>query len=188
MENSPKIELPIRQKLKTGEIVELDWMLNQETEAVRTLLNQVIIDGQTYPQEQKLSEAEFAAYWLAKDAFVVRESNTKEILGAFYLKPNFPGRCNHICNAGFIVQPQQRGKGIGKFMGEKMLEIAAWRGYAAVMFNLVFETNIPSLKLWQSLGFETIGRIPSAAHLKNGKIVDALMLYCQLHSSQNPPN
>ena len=65
-------------------------------------------------------------------------------------------------------------------MGEKMIEIAAWRGYTAVMFNLVFETNIPSLKLWQSLGFETIGRIPAAAHLKDGKVVDALMLYRKL--------
>ena len=163
-------------------------MLPQETEAVRTLLNQVIIDGQTYPQEQPVTEAEFAAYWLIKDAFVVRESNSKEIFGAFYLKPNFPGRCNHICNAGFIVQPEQRGKGIGKFMGEKMLEIAPSRCYTAVMFNLVFETNIASLKLWQSLGFETIGRIPSAAYLKDGRLVEALMLYRKLSPSQNPPN
>lgn len=183
MDNSPKIEIPIRQEVKTGEIVELDWMLPQETEAVRALLNLVIIDDQTYPQEKPVSEVEFAAYWLVKDAFVVRESNTKEIFGAFYIKPNFPGRCSHICNAGFIVHPEQRGKGIGKFMGEKMLEIAGWRGYAAVMFNLVFETNIASLKLWESLGFETIGRIPAAAHLNDGRLVDALMLYRKLSPS-----
>lgn len=183
MDNSPKIELPIRQKLKTSEIVELDWMLPEETEIVRTLFNQVVVEGLTYPQEKPVSEAEFAAYWLVKDAFVVRNiSNSSEILAAFFLKPNFPGRCSHICNAGFIVQPEHRSKGIGKFMGEKMLEIAAWRGYAAVMFNLVFETNIPSLKLWQSLGFETIGRIPAAAHLKDGRVVDALMLYRKLSS------
>ncbi|MFB2892166.1 N-acetyltransferase family protein [Aerosakkonemataceae cyanobacterium BLCC-F50] len=181
MDNLPQIEIPIRQELKTGELVELDWMLPQETETVRALFNQVIIEGQTYPQEKPVSEAEFAAYWLVKDAFVVRNiSNSSEILAAFFLKPNFPGRCNHFCNAGFIVHPEHRGKGIGRFMGEKMLEIARWRGYAAVMFNLVFETNIASLKLWESLGFKTIGRIPAAAHLKDGKLVDALMLYRQV--------
>ncbi|MBD0388419.1 MAG: GNAT family N-acetyltransferase, partial [Nostoc sp. C3-bin3] len=100
----------------------------------------------------------------------------KEILGAFYLKPNFPGRCCHICNAGFIVQPALRGQGIGRFMGEAMLLIAANLGYEAVMFNLVFETNIPSITLWQSLGFEIIGRIERAAKLED-EVVDALIMY-----------
>jgi ribosomal protein S18 acetylase RimI-like enzyme len=65
-------------------------------------------------------------------------------------------------------------------MGEAMLEIAASRGYQGVMFNLVFETNIPSLNLWQSLGFQTIGRIPNAALLVEGQVVDALILYRSL--------
>ena len=49
---------------------------------------------------------------LIQDAFVVGAvEDTKaqylevEVLGAFYLKPNFLVRCSHICNAGFIVQP-----------------------------------------------------------------------------------
>jgi ribosomal protein S18 acetylase RimI-like enzyme len=45
------------------------------------------------------------------------------------------------------------------------------------MFNLVFETNIPSITLWQSLGFEIIGRIPRAAKLGDEQVVDALMMY-----------
>ena len=58
-----------------------------------------------------------------------------------------------------------------------MLLIAANLGYEAVMFNLVFETNIPSITLWQSLGFEIIGRIPGAGKLENGQVVDTLMMY-----------
>lgn len=100
-----------------------------------------------------------------------------EVLGAFYLKPNFPGWCSHICNAGFIVQPAVRGQGIGRWMAETMLAIAPTKGYTAVMFNLVFATNEPSLNLWRSLDFSTIGRIPQAARLPNGASVDAIMLY-----------
>ena len=180
------LKLPVCSSLKNSTLIELDWMAPSETNAVRELLNAVIIEGKTYPQAQPLSESEFAAYWLSSDAFVVRlmgEKNTSvpgEVLGAFYLKPNFPGRCSHICNAGFIVQPRWRGQGIGRLMGEAMLQLAASRGYRAVMFNLVFETNIPSLNLWQSLGFEMIGRIPNAAHLADGQEVDALMLYRSL--------
>ncbi|MCC5615504.1 GNAT family N-acetyltransferase [Nostoc sp. CHAB 5836] len=177
------MKFPLIKVLKNGILVELDYMHPQEEEVIRGLLNVVIVEGKTYPQSQSLSQAEFSAYWLSKDAFVVRTSvvdptrKLKEILGAFYLKPNFPGRCSHICNAGFIVQPRLRGQGIGRFMGEAMLLIAANLGYEAVMFNLVFETNIPSITLWQSLGFEIIGRIPGAAKLENGQVVDALMMY-----------
>jgi ribosomal protein S18 acetylase RimI-like enzyme len=177
------MHFPLFQVLKNGLKVELDYMHSQEEEVVRALLNSVILEGKTYPQKQPLSPAEFSAYWLSKDAFVVRSSaieatnKPKEIFGAFYLKPNFPGRCSHICNAGFIVQPGLRGQGIGRFMGEAMLLIAANLGYEAVMFNLVFETNIPSITLWQSLGFDILGRIPGAAKLENGQVVDALMMY-----------
>ncbi|MBD2195172.1 MULTISPECIES: GNAT family N-acetyltransferase [Calothrix] len=177
------MQLPITQQTKNGIKVELDYMHPQEQEVVRALLNLVILEGKTYQQKQPLSPAEFAAYWLNQDAFVVRavEPGTthkpKDILGAFYLKPNFPGRCSHICNAGFIVQPAARGQGIGRLMGESMLAIAAQLGYEAVMFNLVFETNIPSINLWQTLGFEIIGRIPQAAKLADGQTVGALMMY-----------
>lgn len=138
-------------------LVEVDYMHPQEQEVVRALLNVLLIEGKTYPQKQPLSQVEFSTYWLSKDAFVVRTSvqdathKLKEILGAFYLKPNFLGRCCHICKAGFIVQPGFGGQGIGRFMGETMLLIAASLGYEALMFNLVFETNIPSITLWQSL-------------------------------------
>ncbi|BAB76096.1 N-acetyltransferase family protein [Anabaena sp. FACHB-709] len=177
------MKLPLHKILKNGATVELDYIKPQEYEDVRRLLNVVIDEGQTYPQKQPLSQQEFAAYWLSQDAFVIRlsgEDGTQKpqtILGSFYIKPNFPGRCSHICNAGFIVQPGLRGQGIGKFMGESMLLVAAQLGYEAVMFNLVFETNIPSITLWQSLGFDIIGSVPDAAKLADGKVVKALIMY-----------
>jgi GNAT superfamily N-acetyltransferase len=192
--STTQMQLPIAKTLKDGTSVELDYMRPQEQEAVRALLNVIVIEGQTYPQAQPLSESEFAAYWMSRDAFVVRtlqnpfqpsdpkQTEPIEILAAFYLKPNFPGRCSHICNAGFIVQPAMQGRGLGRLMGESMLAlaIAPTKGYTAVMFNLVFATNLPSLKLWESLGFQIIGRVPQAAHLADGSTVDALMLYYDL--------
>ncbi|AKG23308.1 GNAT family N-acetyltransferase [Calothrix sp. 336/3] len=181
------MQLPIHKILKNGMKVELDSMQAQEEEVVRRLLNLIIIDGKTYPQSQPLSPREFSNYWLSGKAFVVRnmddlpEYQAQEVLGGFFLKPNFPGRCSHIGNAGFIVQPRCRGQGIGRFMGEAMLEIASSLGYEAVMFNLVFATNTPSLRLWQSLGFEEIGCIPNAVKLFEGESTDAVMLYKKLN-------
>ena len=162
-------------------------MRPEETARVRQMLNNIIVEGSTYPQEYPLSEEEFAAYWLVGDAFVVRtteappQTDTAEapgrIVGAFYLKSNFPGRCSHICNAGFIVPPEMRGRGIGRFMGEAMLAIAPQRGYRAVMFNLIFETNQPSYRLWRSLGFQELGRIPAAVRVGEDRYIDAILMH-----------
>ncbi len=91
------MQLPLRKILKNGTAIELAWMCPQEEESVRALLNTVIIEGKIYPQDQPLSEVEFAAYWLSQDAFVVRAiENTKaqqleygKVLGTFYLNPTF---------------------------------------------------------------------------------------------------
>ena len=180
------MQLPVYTNLKNGTQVELDYMHPSESEQVRKLLNTIVIEGKSYPQKQALTELDFDAYWLSGHSFVVKaiipsdQSQPQEILAAFYIKPNFSGRCSHICNAGFIVQPQMRGQGIGRLMGETMLLIAARLGYQAVMFNLVFETNIPSIKLWESLKFQTIGRIPAAVELDDGLYIDALVMYRRL--------
>lgn len=180
------VDLPIYRQTKTSVTLELDEMQSSESATVRELFNAVVIEGDSYPHDQPLSHDEFAGYWLKGDAFVVRqrpEANTDqtgEIVGAFYIKPNFQGRCSHICNAGFIVAPTVRGQGVGRLMGEAMLGLARDRGYRAVMFNLIFATNVASLKLWDSLGFQKIGQIPAAALLPDGQYVDAVMLYKHL--------
>ncbi|MDA0266629.1 MAG: GNAT family N-acetyltransferase [Cyanobacteria bacterium] len=186
------MDLPFTLHLKDASPVVLDIMQPEQVETVRELLNHIISEGVSYPQDQPLSPQDFQAYWMKGEAFVVRRTlgadreatmgttAARDIVGAFYIKPNFPGRCGHICNAGFIVPPEVRGQGVGRLMGEAMLTLARDRGYRAVMYNLIFETNIPSLKLWESLGFQEIGRIPGAAHLPDGRYVDAIMLYCPL--------
>ncbi|MEM9768435.1 MAG: GNAT family N-acetyltransferase [Cyanobacteria bacterium P01_D01_bin.71] len=167
-------------------------MQTYEAETVRAMFNHVVQEGLSYPQSKPLTVDAFASYWLKGDAFVVRRVDAASsdrsalgtVVGAFYLKPNFPGRCRHIGNAGFIVAPEMRGQGLGRWMGETMLALARDRGYRAVMYNLVFETNLPSLKLWESLGFREIGRVPQGVELPGGHYVDAVMLYKSLVSNQ----
>lgn len=88
---------------------EFDYVKESEHETIQHLLNDEIEAGNTYPQENQLSLAEFKQYFLAADAFVLRHQG--KIVGTFYVKPNFPGRSDHICNAGFIVSKDHRGHG-----------------------------------------------------------------------------
>ncbi len=60
-----------------------------------------------------------------------------DVWGAFYIKPNFPGRCSHVCNGGFITDPRRRRRGVARLMGYAFLRLAKDLGYRASYFNLV---------------------------------------------------
>lgn len=151
--------------------------------------NYVIEEGQTYPHYLPMSFEEFVAYLFEGMAAILVNGEYKKddidkprsfweenYLGHFYIKPNYIGRCSHVCNAGFIVNHTVRGLGLGKEMGRKFLEWAPRLGYVYSVFNLVFETNIASKNIWDALGFQQIGYIKNVAVLKgHDKLIGAYM-------------
>jgi hypothetical protein len=50
-------------------------------------------------------------------------------------------------------------------------------GFAAIQFNAVVSTNTGAIKLWESLGFKTIGVVPDAFRLPG----EAGSSYADLH-------
>ena len=56
-------------------------------------------------------------------------------------------------------------------------EVAIELGYKAMQYNFVASSNEGAVRLWDKLGFETVGRLPKAfKHPKLG-YVDALVMY-----------
>ncbi|KAL2752060.1 hypothetical protein ACRALDRAFT_2061538 [Sodiomyces alcalophilus JCM 7366] len=102
---------------------------------------------------------------------------SKRCLGSFYIKPNYPGRSSHVCNAGFLVTDAARNRGAGRLMGESYLDWAPKLGYTYSVFNLVYETNVVSCKIWDALGFKRIGRVKGCGNLRSypGRLVDAII-------------
>ncbi|KAI8385020.1 uncharacterized protein BYT42DRAFT_544819 [Radiomyces spectabilis] len=183
--------LPITKKLKNGKnayLQAIDTTNQPLVTHLQALFNQAIEDGSTYPQEYPLGEQQFMDYFLGYDAFVLATEiidRNKDydfdnvVIGMYYVKPNYPGRCSHICNAGFITSISFRGQGGGMAMGETLLTTAPALGYKASVFNLVFVNNEASIRIWRKLGFQEVGRIPQAGRLKNSpdQLVDALIFY-----------
>lgn len=180
---------------KTGETVTL-FLAHKPKDVPAGLLDQcheefnyVVDEGRTYPHFQLMNKEEFLAYlfehfaviWVRgeydeKDADKPKEFWKERYLGHFYIKPNYIGRCSHVCNGGFTVFHEVRGKGLGKEMGAKYLELAPKLGYVYSVFNLVFETNVASYKIWEGLGFEKIGYVKNVAALKGEeKLVGAYL-------------
>lgn len=73
-----------------------------------------------------------------------------------------------------------RGRGIARAMCEHSLREAKGRGFSAMQFNFVVSRNEAALHLWQSCGFEIVGRLPEAFDHPRFGLVDALVLYRKL--------
>ncbi|BAO38653.1 histidine-containing response regulator phosphotransferase Mpr1 [Kluyveromyces marxianus] len=152
-----------------------------------SLFNKELDAGQTYPQVGPLTREQFVDYWFHSATVVLLDTTQKSIdpswnnweelvLGTFYIKPNYAGRCSHNCNAGFLVNPVFRGKKVGYRLGQVYLKWAPLLGYKYSVFNLVFVTNVASWKIWDKLKFSRIGYIPKVAVLKGfDEPVDAIM-------------
>lgn len=158
------------------------------------LLNREIEKGDTYPMMDGMALSYFAPYWFANFAAIMVVGDiqspeeiaqmeqdgadwAKKCLGSFYIKPNYPGRSSHVCNGGFLVTDAARNRGVGRLMGEGYLEWAPKLGYTYSVFNLVYETNVASLKIWDALGFKRIGRVKGCGNLKSypDEYVDAII-------------
>lgn len=157
-------------------------------------LGREIEKGDTYPMVEPLPLENFGPYWFGVFGAIMllgeiqdgRELHDmarrgcdweRECLGSFYIKPNYPGRSSHVCNGGFLVTDASRNRGVGRLMGETYLDWAPKLGYTYSVFNLVYETNLASCRIWDALGFKRIGRVKGCGNLKSypGELVDAII-------------
>jgi ribosomal protein S18 acetylase RimI-like enzyme len=63
-----------------------------------------------------------------------------------------------------MVDPAHAGQGVGRALGEHVLELARAEGYRGMQFNAVVETNTAAVRLWRSLGFEVLATVPEGFH------------------------
>ncbi|MEV6737747.1 GNAT family N-acetyltransferase [Streptomyces sp. NPDC051104] len=122
----------------------------------------IVAAGETYTWDPDTSEEAARALWMAPAKHVyVAEDDTGAVVGSAYVTPNYGGPAAGIANAGFMVDPDHAGQGIGRALAEYILAAAKAQGYRGMVFNAVVETN-PAVALWTSLGFAIVGTIPDA--------------------------
>ena len=126
--------------------------------------------GETFPYDPAWTSAQAKEVWTSPDHLVVAEEDGV-VLGSAGMGTNRPGPGAHVSTASFMVAPQARGRGVGRALGEYALAWARERGYAAMQFNAVVETNEPAVTLWQAIGFEIVGTVPEALeHPRHGRV------------------
>jgi ribosomal protein S18 acetylase RimI-like enzyme len=149
----------------------------EDAAAIWSIIGPVLRAGETYALDPQISEAEALDYWLGtdKDTFVAEDDGS--IVGTYFMRRNQAGGGAHVCNCGYITSAAARGRGIARGMCMHSLEHARARGYRAMQFNFVVSTNERAVRLWESLGFKTVGRLPLAFRHPTLGYVDALVMY-----------
>ena len=85
-----------------------------------------------------------------------------------------------MANCGYITSVGATGRGVARAMCGHSLEYAKSRGFRAMQFNFVVSTNQRAVALWQSFGFEIVGRLPGAFLHPTAGYVDAYVMYSNL--------
>ncbi len=153
-----------------------DWL------RIWPFFDQIVRAGETYAYPLDLTVETARPLWMEQPPghTVVAVDAVGTVLGSAKWGPNRPGRGAHVATASFMVDPVARGRGVGRALGEFVVEAARAAGYAAMQFNAVVETNTAAVALWRSLGFRVIGTVPeafdSAAHGRVGLHVMHLQL------------
>lgn len=144
------------------------------------IFREVIEGGDTYDFEETANDQDAYDYWFGKGvtSFVMVEGD--QVLGFYKIIQNHRGRGSHVANASFMVSSTARGKGIGRKMGEDCIKVAREMGFRAIQFNFVISTNEPAMKLWKSLGYKELCRLPGAFNHKKLGYVDAVIFFMEL--------
>jgi L-amino acid N-acyltransferase YncA len=153
---------------------------SEDEDAIWEILEPVLRAGETYTLPRDISREDAVAYWFAPthEVFVAEEEGA--ILGTYYLRANQRGGGSHVANCGYVTAQHATGRGVARAMCLHSLDRARESGFRAMQFNFVVSTNERAVKLWLSLGFDTVGCLPGAFLHPTLGYVDALVMYRSL--------
>ena len=137
----------------------------------------IVAAGDTYAYPRDITRNDGYRLWMTvpRRTFVAERGST--VLDSYTLKANQPGPGRHVCNCGYMVSEAARGQGVATRMCEHSQQIARELGYKAMQFNFVAGTNTRAVRLWETLGFAVVGRLPGAFEHPALGYVDALIMY-----------
>lgn len=146
-------------------------------DAIWPIFHDVVAAGDTYTYPRGTTKDEAFRLWMEipRVTFVAQDGG--RVLGTYYIKTNQGGGGDHVCNCGYMVSSAARGRGLATAMCEHSQQVAVKLGYKAMQFNFVVSTNEGAVKLWNKLGFATVGRVPKAFNHPAQGFVDALVMY-----------
>ncbi len=157
---------------------ESDWP------AIYPFFSRIVAAGHSYAFPENLTLDEARGWWMeSPPGRTVVAVDGSTILGSAKMGPNRPGRGSHVATASFMVDPRHSGRGVGRALGEHVIDWAREAGYRSIQFNAVVETNETAVRLWRSLGFEVLATVPEAFDHPEHGLVGLHVMFLDLHAS-----
>jgi L-amino acid N-acyltransferase YncA len=150
---------------------------SEDFDQIWPIFHEIVAAGDTYAYAPDATREQALKLWMEipRKTYVAEEKG--QVLGTYYLKTNQAGPGEHVCNCGYMVSPAARGRGLATAMCVHSQDVARELGYKAMQFNFVASTNEGAVRLWNRLGFATVGRLPGAFRHPSKGYVDALVMY-----------
>ncbi|WP_285479806.1 GNAT family N-acetyltransferase [Amycolatopsis sp. NBRC 101858] len=127
------------------------------------IVHDVVTEQRTFPYDPAMTEPEARRSWLlAPPARVVVAVDGERVTGTANMYANRPGPGSHVASGSLMVAKEARGTGVGRALATDLVAWARDSGFAAIQFNAVVEVNTAALRLYESLGFVTLGTAPGA--------------------------
>ncbi|MFA9273378.1 MAG: N-acetyltransferase family protein [Candidatus Aquirickettsiella gammari] len=149
----------------------------EDFEQIWPIFHAIVAAGETYTYPRDTNQEQALQLWMNTPRQTLVAEEDGKILGSYFIKTNQSGGGDHVCNCGYMVSPEARGRGLARMMCEHSQTLARQLGYRAMQFNFVVSSNEVAVQLWTKLGFATVGRLPRAFRHPQLGDVDALVMY-----------
>ena len=148
--------------------------------AIAEIIVPIIRAGETYALDRDMTAEDALAFWFAAGNAVFVAEVDGRVLGSYFCRANKAGGGAHVANCGYATHHEATGRGIARTMALHSFDHARSAGFRAMQYNFVIASNVRAVRLWMSLGFEQVGRLPQAFDHPTLGTVDALVLYRRL--------
>ena len=153
-----------------------DW------EQIWPFFREIVRAAETYAYDPEITEGDAREIWMVGPPGVTFVAVLDgAVVGTANAYANRDGPGSHVASGSFMVDPALAGRGIGRALGERVIEWARAEGFRSIQFNAVVETNERAVGLWRSLGFEVIGTVPEAFRLPDGSLSGLHVMYRRLY-------
>ena len=161
-----------------GLAVEIREATVSDWEQIWPFFRQIVRAAETYAYDPEMAEGDAREIWMVAPPGVTFVAVVDgSVVGTANAYANRDGPGSHVASGSFLVDPARAGRGIGRALGERVIEWARAEGFRSIQFNAVVETNVRATALWRSLGFELVGTVPEAFRLPDGSLTGLHVMY-----------